>query len=241
MSLKVKDRAKPSVPPVDPGVYMAACVGVIDLGKQYSEKFKNYSDKIMLSFELIGETVEIDGEQKPRQISRIFTFAKGARSGLRKFLQSWDGVTLNDEQMENEDLSQRLGRTCQLQIVLNETKDKANIDNIMALPKGLKLDKPQSEMILFDLDEFDQATFDKLSEWTQETIKKSRQWANEHASTETIEAKDTADGLNVQSDPATGEIAEQGPVLATGGTESGRQSAVPTGGQIAHATGGVPF
>ena len=86
MSLKIKDRAKPSVPPVEPGVYMAACVGVIDLGKQYSEKFKNYSDKIMLIFELLGETVEIDGEQKPRQISRVFAFARGAKSGLRKFL-----------------------------------------------------------------------------------------------------------------------------------------------------------
>lgn len=198
MSLKIKDRAKPSVPPVEPGVYMAACVGVIDLGKQYSDKFKNYSDKIMLTFELLGETVEIDGEQKPRQISRIFAFARGAKSGLRKFLQSWDGVTLSDEQMENEDLSKRLGRTCQLQIVLNETGDKANIDNVMAIPKGVQTAKPQSEMILFDLEEFDQATFDKLSDWTREAIQKSEQWQKNHASTEVIAV----------ADPATGEVVD---------------------------------
>lgn len=198
MSLKIKDRAKPSVPPVEPGVYMAACVGVIDLGKQYSEKFKNYSDKIMLSFELLGEAVEIDGEQKPRQISRIFAFARGAKSGLRKFLQSWDGVMLSDEQMENEDLSKRLGRTCQLQIVLNETGDKANIDNVMAIPKGVQTAKPQSEMILFDLEEFDQATFDKLSDWTRETIQKSEQWQKSHASTEVIAV----------ADPETGEVVD---------------------------------
>ena len=137
MSLKIKDRAKPAVPPVEPGVYMAACVGVIDLGEQYSEKYKNYSNKIMLTFELLGETVEIDGEQKPRQISKIFAFATGQRSGLRKFLQSWDGKQLSDEQAAEEDLSQRLGRTCQLQVVLNETKDKANIDNVMS-PEILK-------------------------------------------------------------------------------------------------------
>lgn len=197
MSLKIKDRAKPAVPPVEPGVYMAACVGVIDLGEQYSDKFKSYSNKVMLTFELLGETVEIDGEEKPRQISRIFAFAKGAKSGLRKFLQSWDGKTMSDEQTAEEDLSQRLGRTCHLQIVLNETGDKANIDNIMAVPKGIKLDKPKSEMILFDLDEFDQATFDKLSEWTRETIQKSSQWQKEHASTDTI-----------QADPETGEVVE---------------------------------
>ena len=230
MSLKIKDRAKPSVPPVEPGVYMAACVGVIDLGKQYSEKFKNYSDKIMLIFELLGETVEIDGEQKPRQISRIFAFARGAKSGLRKFLQSWDGVTLSDEQMENEDLSKRLGRTCQLQIVLNETGDKANIDNVMAIPKGVQTAKPQSEMILFDLEEFDQSTFDKLSEWTQETIQKSEQWQKSHASTDVIAV----------ADPETGEVVVGTDSSATlrsaqnDRTVDGRATLAPT-------EGGAPF
>ena len=214
MSLKIKDRAKPAVPPVEPGVYMAACVGVIDLGEQYSEKFKNYSSKVMLTFELLGETVEIDGEEKPRQISKIFAFSTGARSGLRKFLGDWDGKQPSDEQAASEDLSQRLGKTCQLQVVLNETGDKANIGNVMALPKGIKTDKPKSEMILFDLEEFDQDTFAKLSEWTQETIQKSTEWAKHHASTDTSEA-----------DPTTGELVEDG-------------------GQIARATGekgGVPF
>ena len=199
MSLKVKDRAKPSVPPVEPGVYVAACVGVIDLGEQFSEKFKNYSNKIMLTFELLGETVEIDGETKPRQISKIFAFSTGQRSGLRKFLQDWDGKQFSDEQAADEDLSQRLGRTCQLQVVLNEAGDKANIGNIMALPRGVQVAKPQSEMILFDLDDFDQTAFDKLSEWTQETIQKSTQWAKDHASTETV-----------QADPGTGEVIEDG-------------------------------
>lgn len=219
MSLKIKDRAKPAVPPVEPGVYMAACVGVIDLGEQYSEKFKNYSNKIMLTFELLGETVEIDGEEKPRQISKIFAFATGQRSGLRKFLQSWDGKQLSDEQAAEEELSQRLGRTCQLQVVLNETGDKANIDNIMAVPKGVQVAKPKSEMTLFDLDEFDQATFDKLSDWTRETIQKSSQWQKEHASTETIEVN-----------PETGEVVEDG------GTGTNFASQAPT-----NRDGGVPF
>lgn len=40
--MKIKDRVKPSLPPVEPGVYMAVCVGVVDLGEQYSEVYKNY-------------------------------------------------------------------------------------------------------------------------------------------------------------------------------------------------------
>ena len=50
--MKIKDRAKPKVPPVEAGVYMAVCVGFIDLGEQYSEKFKNYSYKGLYVWEL---------------------------------------------------------------------------------------------------------------------------------------------------------------------------------------------
>ena len=39
--MKIKDRAKPKAPPVEAGVYIAVCIGVVDLGEQYSEKFKN--------------------------------------------------------------------------------------------------------------------------------------------------------------------------------------------------------
>lgn len=52
MALKVKDRAKPKLPPVEPGVYLAVCVGVIDLGEQYSEKFKNYRNEVQFVWEL---------------------------------------------------------------------------------------------------------------------------------------------------------------------------------------------
>ena len=54
--LKIKEKAKPKIPPVDAGVYVSICVGVIDLGEQYSEKFKNYSNKMQIVWELCGET-----------------------------------------------------------------------------------------------------------------------------------------------------------------------------------------
>ena len=42
--MKIKDRAKPALPPVPAGQYLAVCVGVYDLGEQYSEKFKSADD-----------------------------------------------------------------------------------------------------------------------------------------------------------------------------------------------------
>ena len=47
MSLKVKNKKGPSLPPIDGGTYPAVCVGVVDLGEQYNEKFKDYKEKIL--------------------------------------------------------------------------------------------------------------------------------------------------------------------------------------------------
>lgn len=84
--MKIKDRAKPKTPPVEPGVYIAICIGVVDLGEQYSEKFKNYANKVKFIWELVGETIEVDGEQKPRQLSKEFTFSISKKGSLRAFL-----------------------------------------------------------------------------------------------------------------------------------------------------------
>ena len=67
---KIKDRAKPKTPPVEPGVYLSVCVGYIDLGEQYSEKFKSYSNKVKFVWALPGETIEIAACKVP-------TFAAG--------------------------------------------------------------------------------------------------------------------------------------------------------------------
>lgn len=104
MGLKVKDRAKPKLPPVEPGVYIGICVGVIDLGEQYSEKFKSYRYEVQIVWELVGETVEVDGEQKPRQLLRTFSVAASKKSSLRGFVSSWNGVQYSDDQFADLDL-----------------------------------------------------------------------------------------------------------------------------------------
>lgn len=179
--MKVKDRAKPKVPPVEPGVYMAICVGVIDLGEQYSEKFKSYTNKVKFVWELAGETVEIDGEVKPRQLSKEFTVSTSKKAGLRAFLSSWNAKQYGDEEFGELDLFGQLGKDCQLQVVLNESGEYANVENLMPLPKGMPAPKPLSEFIAWDMEAWDDAVFEKLPEWTQEQIKKSTQYQKDHA------------------------------------------------------------
>ena len=184
--MKIKDRAKPKAPPVEPGVYMAVCIGFIDLGEQYSEKFKSYSYKGMYIWELPGETIEIDGEQKPRQLSKEFTISGSSKGNLRKFIESWNGKNYSDEFMEL-DLFDQVGKSCQLNVVLNETKEYANVDNIMPIPRGFPAPTSETTAVKWDMEQWDDTVFSELPEWIQDKIRKSTEYQKEHAPATTIE------------------------------------------------------
>lgn len=178
--MKIKDRAKPKTPPVEPGVYMAVCVGVIDLGEQYSEKFKSYSNKVKIVWAIPSETIEIDGKTEERQLSKEFTFSLSKKGSLRTFLESWAGKSFTDEEFAEMDIFSILGKPCQLQVVLNETKEYSNVANLMQLPKGMPAPASQTPFITWDMEAWDDAAFEKLPEWTKEQIKKSTQYQKDH-------------------------------------------------------------
>lgn len=188
---KVGAKAKPSLPPVAPGTYSAICVHSLDIGEQlctYKER-KSYNNQVMLVFELVGEFIEIDGAKQPRTLSRTFTFSKSEKSGLRKFIESWQGRKFSTEEFSDFDTNDLVGKEAMVGVVLNETGEYANIDTIMGLPKGMSAGSPVSELIRFDMEPWNQAAFDKLPEWAQERIKKSTNWQKEHAPDTTVEVK----------------------------------------------------
>ena len=187
--MKIKDRAKPKAPPVEPGVYMAVCVGVIDLGEQYSEMFKSYSNKVMFVWELPGETIEIEGEQKPRQLSKEFTISSSKKGNLRGCIESWNGKSYTDDEFMNFDLFDQVGKPCQLNVVLNDTKEYANVDNLMPIPRGFPAPTTNTELVKWDMEAWDDEVFKKIPEWIQEKIKKSTQYQKDHAPTDTVEVK----------------------------------------------------
>ena len=192
--MKIKDRAKPKMPPVEPGVYMAVCVGVVDLGEQYSEMFKTYSNRVKFVWALPSETIEIDGKQEERQLSKEFAISTSKKAGLRAFLESWNGKTYTDDDFSELDLFDQLGKACQLQVVLNETKEYSNVANLMPLPKGMPAPVSQTAFFTWDMDHFDEDAFKKLPAWTQEQIKKSTQYQKEHAPDTSVEVVDTDTG-----------------------------------------------
>ena len=186
--MKIKDQAKPKTPPVEPGVYMAVCVAVIDLGEQYSEVYKNYSNKVKFVWALPSETIEVDGKVEERQLSREFSIATKKTSKLRAFLGSWNSKNYSDEEYMELDLFEQVGKACQLNVVLNDTGEYANVDSVMPIPKGMPAPTSKTACFTWDMDAWDDAVFEKLPEWTKDQIKKSTQYQKDHAPTDTIEA-----------------------------------------------------
>lgn len=186
MSLKVKRKKANRVPPVAGGSYASSCVGIIDIGEQY-EKYKDekqgkYCSKVIFLFELLGETVNVDGEQKPRWLSMEMTQSLHERAKLYKTLTAWLGRPLTEDELSLSgngfDLTQMLGKNCLLSVSLEEKDSEQynKITGVMGVPKGLKVGSPESEMLLFDIDDRDEEVFAKLPEWIQKKIEKSTQY-----------------------------------------------------------------
>lgn len=205
--MKIKDRAKPAIPPVPAGGYLAVCVGVFDLGEQYSEKFKNYSPKLMITFDLPSVTIEVEGKQEPRQLSREFTISGKNNSKLRAFISSWNGVQYSDEAFGEFDPLTQIGKPAMINVLLNETGEYANIDSIMPVFPGLPVPTTSTKMQTWDMDTWDDKAFAELPGWVQEKIKKSSQYQKEHAPDTTIAVTSPADAAPAQN-PFSGLIAQ---------------------------------
>lgn len=183
--MKIRDKVKPSLPPIPGGTYLGICVYSIEVGEQlceFKDKGKSYNNQVMLGFEICGLTIEIEGKQEPRVLGRTFNIAKSKNAGLRKFIGAWEAKELSDDEFLDTDTNDYVGRPAFLTVVLNETGEYSNIENIAPLPNGLPITvpEPMSPLIRFNMDPWDQKAFEALPEWAQEKVKKSTEYQKEH-------------------------------------------------------------
>ena len=207
--MKIKDKVKPKQPPISPGMYAGICVGIIDLGEQYSEMFKKYDNKVQIVWELQGVTVEVDGKQEPRQLSRTYTLAANKKSNLRKLLTGWNGVQYSDEAFGALDLFDQLGKPCFLNIVLNDTGEYNNIETVTPIAAGFPVPTTTTPFIKWDMDAWDDAEFEKLPDWAKDKIKKSTQYQKAHPPTTVVDFQANA-AAQVPQPAAPGAVNPQG-------------------------------
>ena len=185
MPLIAKEKSGSNIEPIEPGVYVGVCYGLIDLGTHENKVFGGEDHKLLIQWELPDCRGEFEREgQKvnlPRAISKWYTLSLSPKANLRRDLESWRGRKFTADELEGFDLKAILGTPCQLQIGHETSKDGrtfANVVAIMALPKGTpRPGKNENPTAFFVFEEAgDKPKLPDVPEWVQKIITESKEW-----------------------------------------------------------------
>lgn len=160
------------------GTHVARCVKIIDIGTQKGEwKGKAIVRRqCIVGWELPTELMqEGDYKGKPFLVSKFYTASLGEKANLRKDLENWRGQAFTEQELMGFDSKNVLGKPCMLSITLND-KNKARVSGVMAVPKGMPVPEQINPSVYFSLDEFDQKTFEALSDGYKKLIQASPEY-----------------------------------------------------------------
>lgn len=177
-----------SFKPVPPGMHLARCYRIIDLGTQKSE-YKGevkHLTKVMLQFEVHGEDDEghpmITERGEPMTISKNYTLSLAENATLRKDLKGWRGVEFTPEQLKGFSLKNVLGHWAMLSVTKEmgkNGKEYTNITSINPVPKAIKtagLPEGHNELKIFLIADPDMALFETFGKGLKEKIMSAPEW-----------------------------------------------------------------
>lgn len=178
MSLFVEERGSNIIPPLAEDSYPAVCVAVIDMGEQYSQAYEKWSRKVGIGWEIIGETVTIDGQSVPRTFYTTYTASLSSKGTLRKDLVSWRGRDFTPEELRRFDLRNILGKPCFLQIVHKKSPDGSrvymNLAAVTKIPRGYPAPQATLPLLTYDIDQDDPAVLAQVPDWIAQKVRDSR-------------------------------------------------------------------
>jgi hypothetical protein len=182
MAILAKENEQKDFKRVPSGCHFAICNMVVDLGVQETT-FKGQAKsqhKVYLRFEVPDERVSYEKDGKtiegPCSIGRIYTLSLSEKAHLRSHLENWRGKLFTPEELNGFDITTVAGKACQIMVQQDESGGKtyANITGIMGVSKDqkerAKSAKAENDVIVFSIDDGDDATFKKLPNWLQEKI-----------------------------------------------------------------------
>lgn len=172
---------------VSPGMHLARCYRIIDLGTQRSEYMgvEKYQPRVMIQFEVHGEDDRGNPLQttdgRPLSIAKSFTLTLAEKSTLRKDLQMWRGRDFTADELRGFELKNVLGAWAMLTVTQTESNGKTytNIAGINPVPVNIKkagLPEGINELQIFSIEEPDMAIFDSFSENLKKKISTSPEW-----------------------------------------------------------------
>jgi hypothetical protein len=165
------------------GVHIGICYGCFDVGTQTTEWKGETKQKreVVIVWEIPDERIKLEKDGKevdlPRAVSKIYTASLGEKANLRKDLTAWRGKDFTDAELKAFSLTNILGKACQLQIVHRKVGDKtyANIQSLMALPKGVKVNEPENPKIMWKIGD----KTDGVPAWIIGKAQKALEWVEE--------------------------------------------------------------
>lgn len=178
MAIIVSANEGGSYTPIEEGTYIALCYGLVDIGYVYSEKYGNTTKKFMILWELSGAgTVNVDGHEYNRSVSKSYAWSLNPKSSLRKDLRAWRGREFTKEEIDRFDMANILSAPCQIQIINTTSNGKtySNIAAIMNLPKGMPKPQHTQAVVYWDFadHEIGDEEWNKIPEWLRGVIQNS--------------------------------------------------------------------
>jgi hypothetical protein len=160
--------------PVPSGAHIAICTLVADVGMQPSQ-FYEPKRKVIFRFELPNERLDYtdkEGNVKnaPMVIYDTLTASMNKKATLRAMLTGWRGKEFTDEEAEEFDTKNVLGKACMISVVhkTSDGKTYANIASVMPLPKGTTAPKAETDLIYYD--DTTPSIRDQLPEWIMKKV-----------------------------------------------------------------------
>jgi len=174
--------------PVSEGVHQAVCTRIYDLGTQFNEHFGTQAHKVMITWEITDEIIEIEGECAPRNISKEYTLSLHKKASLRSALEAWRSKKFTDRELDGFDLKRLIGANCQLQIIhVNKNgKTFANIAAIMALPKGSEKAEPDNGTYVYSQEDGVNIP-EGTPEWIRKKIMDAEEWDTNRGTAQTAD------------------------------------------------------
>lgn len=171
MGLRMKNSGGGDFQRPPAGTTLGICYGVIDIGLQQTtyQGLVNVKPQVILLFELPTELMD-DG--RPFGVSKVYTASMHEKAILRKDIQAWRGKAMSDDEADDFNLANVLGKGALLNITETSKGEKVytNIAGISPVMKGMTVPQPHNTLVVYDMDDPDPAVLEKLPEWIKKKI-----------------------------------------------------------------------
>lgn len=163
------------------GNHIGVCYLIADLGTQdrppYQGQEKQPCHQLIIGWELTN-TLMSTGE--PFVISKRYNVFSAENSKFRKDIESWAGRGFADEEFRQINILNFLNTGCLINIRHEVSKGNGktytNVDSVTPLMQGMEKPGPFNPLVVYDLDEHSEETFNQLYPWIQEIVKQSPEY-----------------------------------------------------------------